>query len=147
MSSALRSWSLGANRNAVAAFLAASDDVPADDRVAYIDNDGTMWCEKPTYVEFDFFVDTLRRHVADEAGVSERPEFASVLAGDMTTIGELDLAKVAGALAALLEGCAPEEFGAVNSFLDRYRHPTLLTGLPGMVYQAMLALLDKLRAH
>ena len=36
------------------------DDVPEADRVAYLDNDGTMWCERPTYVQLDFFVDALQ---------------------------------------------------------------------------------------
>ena len=34
-------------------------DRPVEDRVACFDNDGTLWCERPTYVQFDFFVDVL----------------------------------------------------------------------------------------
>ena len=66
----------------------------------------------------------------------------------MAAIGEIGLANVAGALAALFDGQTPDEFArAVDEFLDGYRHTTLGTGLDGVIYQPMLELLDELRAH
>src|SRR5262245_53446982 len=108
----LPSWRPGATRDAIVDFLDDLDAVPVDERVAYIDNDGTMWCEKPTYIQLDFFVDALQQRVADEPALGDRPEFAAVLAGDMAAIGEIGLAKVAGALAALFDGQTPTEFSA-----------------------------------
>jgi phosphoserine phosphatase len=144
----LPSWRPGATRDAVLAFLDDLDSVPVDARVAYVDNDGTMWCEKPTYVQLDFFVDALQQRVADEPALGDRPEFAAVLSGDMAAIGEIGLAKVAGALAALFDGQTPEEFGAaVDDFLGRYRHRTLGVPLQGVIYQPMLELLDELHAR
>ena len=144
----LPSWRPGAARDAILGFLDDLDHVPVEERVAYVDNDGTMWCEKPTYVQLDFFVDALRTRVADDPRLGERPEFAAVLAGDMAAIGEIGLAQVAGALTALFDGHTPDEFAtAVDSFLDRYRHPTLGTALAGVIYQPMLELLDELRAR
>jgi phosphoglycolate phosphatase-like HAD superfamily hydrolase len=141
----LPSWRPGAARNAILSFLDHLDHVPVDERVAYIDNDGTMWCEKPTYVQLDFFVDALRQRVQTDPALGERPEFAAVLAGDMAALGEIGLARVAGALAALFDGQTPDEFAAaVADFLDRYRHPTLRTSLDGIIYQPMLELLEHL---
>lgn len=148
MTNLLPSWRSGAARDAIVDFLEASADVPVGDRVAYLDNDGTMWCEKPTYVQFDFFVDALRSRVADDPTLAQRPEFAAVLAGDMHAIGDIGLANVAGALAALFDGQTPEAFGdAVDDFLGRYRHPTLGAPIGGIVYQPMLELLAELRAR
>jgi phosphoserine phosphatase len=148
MSSPLPSWRPGVARDAILSFVDNMHHVPLDERVAYIDNDGTMWCEKPTYVQFDFFVDALQKRVETDPSLRERPEFAAVLAGDMASVGEIGLAKVAGALAALFDGDTPDEFGAaVNGFLSRYRHPTLRTGLDGIIYRPMTELLDLLRAH
>lgn len=148
MTGPLPSWRPGATRDAILAFLDDVDRVPVDERVAYVDNDGTMWCEKPTYVQFDFFVDALRTRAADDPSLRTRPELAAVLDGDMAAVGEIGLAKVAGALTALFDGATPAEFGAaVDDFLDRYRHPTLGAPLAGIVYQPMLELLDELRAH
>jgi hypothetical protein len=148
MSDRLASWRPGPTRDAILAFLDGLDDVPIDERVAYLDNDGTMWCEKPTYVQLDFFVDALQARVARDPSLADRPEFAAVLSGDMAAVGEIGLAKVAGALGALFDGQTPEQFGAaVDDFLDRYRHRTLGTGLEGVIYQPMLELLDELRAR
>ena len=148
MSNRLPSWRPGPTRDAILAFLDGTTDVPVDERVAYLDNDGTMWCEKPTYVQFDFFVDALRQRIEDEPVLADRPEFAAVLSGDMAAIGEIGLAEVAGALAALSDGQTPEQFGdAVDEFLARYRHPTLGAPVRGVIYQPMRELLGELRAH
>ena len=60
----LPSWRPGGTRDALEAFLAAAEGVPVVDRVAYFDNDGTLWCERPSYVQLDFFLDALRKRVA-----------------------------------------------------------------------------------
>jgi phosphoserine phosphatase len=148
MSTPLPSWRPGPTRDAILSFLDGVDAVPVDERVSYLDNDGTMWCERPTYVQLDFFVDALHQRVAAEPALADRPEFAAVLAGDMAAIGEIGLDKVAGALAALFDGQTPDEFGAaVDDFLGRYRHRILGASLDGVIYQPMLELLDELRAR
>jgi phosphoserine phosphatase len=146
VSDRLPSWRPGPTRDAILAFLDGSGEVPVDERVAYIDNDGTMWCEKPSYVQLDFFVDALRQRTEHDPSLADRPEFAAVLSGDMAAVGEIGLAKVAGALAALFDGQTPEQFGAaVDEFLGRYRHRTLGVPVGGVVYQPMLELVDELR--
>ncbi len=148
MSERLASWRRGPTRDAILEFLDRSLDLPVDDRVAYLDNDGTLWCEKPTYVQFDFFVDALQQRTADDPSLAQRPEFAAVLDGDMARITEIGLPKVAGALAALFDHATPEQFGAaVTAFLDRYRHRTFGVPIDGLVYRPMLELLAELRAH
>jgi phosphoserine phosphatase len=146
MTTPLPSWRPGPTRDAILAFLDGVGDVPVEDRIAYVDNDGTMWCEKPTYVQLDFFVDALQQRVAADASLADRPEFEAVLSGDMAAIGELGLDRVAGALGALFDGQTPDEFAdAVDDFLGRYRHRTLDVPLDGVIYQPMLELLDELR--
>jgi phosphoglycolate phosphatase-like HAD superfamily hydrolase len=148
MTDRLPSWRPGASRDALLAFLDRSLDIPVDDRVAYLDNDGTLWCEKPGYVQLDFFVDALQQRAADDPSIAEQPEYGAVLSGDMAKVGEIGLPRVAAALAALYDGQSPEQFGdAVDAFLGRYRHRTLDVPAAGLVYQPMLELLDELRAH
>ncbi len=148
MSSVLPSWRPGPTRESILSFLDGLDHVPVADRVAYLDNDGTMWCEKPAYVQQVFFEDALQRLASEDPSLHERPEYAAVLDGDMAAIGEIGLARVAGALAALFDGQTPEQFdAAVDDFLGRYRHPTLAVGLEGVIYGPMLELLDELRAR
>lgn len=147
MSQPLPSWKPGRTREALLEFLDRARELPVDERVAYLDNDGTMWCEKPTYVQLDFFVDALAQRAQQDPSLAERPEFAAVLSGDMAAVGEIGLEKVAGALTALFDGQTPIEFSAaVDDFLSRFRHRTLDVGLDGVIYQPMLELLDELRA-
>ena len=120
MTEILPSWRPGATRDALLAFLERAATVPVEDRVAYFDNDGTLWCERPTYVQFDFFVDALRQRVAEDPGVAERAEFAALLGGDPAAIEALGLPRIAAALAGLFEGQTPQEFAAVaQEFMAR----------------------------
>ena len=142
----LPSWRPGRTRDAVVAFLAAAEALPVEARVAAFDNDGTLWCEKPTYVQFDFFEDALRRRAADDPTLRERPELAAVLNLDMAAIGELGMERVALALAELFAGIEPEAFTAkVRDFMARARHRKLGVPIPATRYQPMLELLDELR--
>jgi len=142
----LTSWRPGATRDAVVGFLDAAEQVPIADRVAYFDNDGTLWCERPSPVQVEFFLDALRRHVADNPSSGEREEFAAVLSGDRAAIATIGLERVALALAGLFEGLTPEKFTAeTRAFMSTAQHPTLGRPLNAVIYQPMLELLDELR--
>lgn len=144
----LPSWRPGKTREAILNFLDGIDDVPVEDRVAYLDNDGTMWCERPAYVQYGFFLDYLRQASADDPSLMERPEFAAVLENDAAKISEIGLARIAGALAALFDGRTAEEFAAaVDDFADRYRDPVRDVPIESVVYLPMLELIAELRDH
>jgi phosphoglycolate phosphatase-like HAD superfamily hydrolase len=147
MTERLPSWRPGAVRDAIVTYLDGLDDVPVADRVAYFDNDGTLWCERPAYVQLDFFVDELRRRSDHDVSIGARPEFDAVLRSDAVAMGEVGLEKIAVALAGLFDGISPGQFATlVDDFVDRYRHPLLGVPVSGLVYQPMLELLDELRA-
>ncbi|GAA1479125.1 HAD family hydrolase [Nocardioides aestuarii] len=148
MSDLLPSWRPGPVRDAVVGFLDAVHDVEPDDRLACFDNDGTLWCERPTYVQLDYLVDLLRAASSEDPAVRERPEYAAVLDGDRAAIGDLGLVRVALALTELCQGWGPEEFtDSVRDFMGRAQHPTLGRPHRTAVYQPMLELLDELRAR
>lgn len=147
MSERLPSWRPGPARDRIIEHLDRLADVPTDARVAYFDNDGTLWAERPGYVQLDFFVDVLRRRAADDPALAERPEFDAVLRADPVAMGEVGMMNIAVALAGLFDGDTPTEFAAVvDAFVERYRHPTLDVPIGGLVYQPMLELIDELRA-
>lgn len=137
MTDLLPSWRAGATRDAVVAFLESSADVPVERRVACLDNDGTLWCEKPTYVQLDFFVDAMKGAIRADPGLAARAEFAALIAGDQAAIGEIGLERIAHALTGLFEGQSPEAFTArVREFMSR------ATARP---YLPMLELIAELR--
>jgi hypothetical protein len=144
----LPSWREGTTRDALLTFLEASASLAPADRVATFDNDGTLWCERPAYLQFLFFVDALQRAAETDPSLRDRPEFAAVLSNDQGAIGELGLARVGMALNGLFAGLTPEAFStAAREFVDHAVHPVL--GLPARrtVYQPMLELIEALRGH
>ena len=144
----LPSWREGPTREAVLGFLAAADGLPVSERVAAFDNDGTLWCEKPTYVQYDFFEDALRQALSVDPDIGRQPEYAAVLDGDAAAMATLGLPRIALALADLFTGLEPEAFTArVREFMARARHRTLGRPFGTTVYQPMLELLKELRRH
>ena len=142
----LPSWRPGTTRDAVEAFLAAAEGVPVADRVAYFDNDGTLWCERPSYVQLDFFLDALRSRVADDPSIGERAEFAALLGGDRAAVAGIGLERIALALAGLFDGLTPQEFAsAAREFMGRATHPALGRPTRSVTYQPMLELIAELR--
>ena len=142
----LPSWRPGATRDAVVAFLDRTASVAPEDRVACFDNDGTLWCERPTYAQLDFFVDALKTRVHDDPEIGSTPEFAALLGGDASAIGELGLERIGMALVGLFEGMTPEAFAdRARQFMGRAGHATLGRPLRTTVYQPMLELLEELR--
>ncbi|MFD6444703.1 haloacid dehalogenase-like hydrolase [Promicromonospora sp. NPDC060204] len=145
--SRLPSWRPGRTRDALLGFLDDAATIPPEDRVAYFDNDGTLWCERPTYVQYEFYVDALRRRVEEDPSLAGEAEFRAVLAGDSAAVGEIGLARVALALAGLFQGLDPRAFTReVREFLRAGAHPTLGRPLSAVRYGPMLELLDALRA-
>ncbi|GAA2232567.1 HAD family hydrolase [Promicromonospora sukumoe] len=143
----LPSWRPGRTRDDVLGFLDDAGSIPPEDRVAYFDNDGTLWCERPTYVQYEFYVDALRRRVADDPALAGEAEFRAVLTGDTAAVGEIGLSRVALALAGLFQGLDPRAFTQeVRDFVRAGAHPTLDRPLSTLRYRPMLELLGALRA-
>ena len=142
----LPSWRTGPTRDALTGFLDAAGELPVDARVAYIDNDGTLWCEKPQYVQLGFFVDALRARAADDPSIAERAELRAVLDHDSAAMGEIGLARIAAALAGLFDGKTPDAFrDAVRNYMSRATHKALGRPVKTIVYQPMLELIAELR--
>lgn len=144
----LPSWQAGATRDAITGFLDAAGAVPAEHRVAVFDNDGTLWCEKPRYVQEDFLLHELSTAVKTRPELTHRPEYQALLHGDQATLVELGLERVAAALVELSAGLTPAEFAhRVTDFMNTSRHPDRGVPYGQMVYQPMLELMDALRAR
>jgi len=146
MTDRLPSWRPGPTRDRLITSLDGLVDVPVAERVALFDNDGTLWAERPRYIQLDFFIAALQARAAADPSIVERPEFAAVLNGDRDAMGELGIARIALALASMFDGIEPGAFtSAVREFVDTYRHPTLERPVSGLVYEPMLELLAELR--
>jgi phosphoserine phosphatase len=142
----LPSWRPGPVRDAVLEFLADARELPLSERVATFDNDGTLWCERPTFVQLDFFAAELRSMAAADPSVRDRAEYAAVLAGDPTAMSALGLERIGYALLEMFVGQAPATFEALAvAFLATARNEALGIPIRRTRYQPMLELIDELR--
>ncbi|MEQ1892978.1 MAG: HAD family hydrolase [Planctomycetota bacterium] len=151
---ALPSWRDTAPRQALTAFVervtneGSPDFIPAAERLAVFDNDGTLWSEQPAYFQAAFLLDRIQALAPEHPEWKTTEPFASVLKGDVK-------GALAGGEQALLQlamathtGMTTEEFAAiVGAWLATARHPKTGKLYTEMVYQPMLELLAYLRAH
>lgn len=148
----LESWNDGAPKAAVLEFIesvTSSGDsyAPIEDRIAVFDNDGTLWCEKPRFVQIEFLMRS-RDKDTDESRETRGAE--SSQAGERGRIAELidrvpDL--VAG-VADALRGITTEEFeGLAREFFDTATHPVLGVPYTQLAFRPMVELIELLKAN
>ena len=150
----LPSWNEGAVKKAVTDFVASvttqgsPDFVPVDQRIATFDNDGTLWCELPMYVQLAFMLDRVKALAPQYPDWKTKQPFQAVLAGDMKALaasGEKGLMEL---MAATHAGMTSDEFAKiVSDWLATARHPRFNRPYTELVYQPMLELLAYLRAN
>ena len=149
----LPSWNDGKAKQSIRDFVAAvtregsADFVPVPERVAVFDNDGTLWCEQPMYVQLAFALDRLKEMAPMHPEWRERQPFRAALEGDMKAFSETGERGVAELLMVTHAGMTVDEFEqVVVRWLASARHPRFKRPYTEMVYQPMLELMAWLRA-
>jgi phosphoserine phosphatase len=161
---ALISWRDGPGRRAVVAFVeqvnGAGDlpPVPAEQRVAVFDNDGTLWCEKPMPIQLDFLLRRLVEMARAEPSLAERQPWKAACEQDAAWLSSAftehyagDDRKVKilmGGVLAAFNGVTVEDFEQRSeTFLRTAEHPTLGRGYLQCTYRPMVELLGYLAAN
>src|SRR6476659_5988237 len=133
----LESWNDGSTKSAIVDFVAlAATEVAPGDRVAVFDNDGTLWCEKPAYIQLDFLVRRIAEQVAADPGLGAKQPYTAAAAGDLAWFGDAvtkhyngddsDLKLLAGAVLSANATITTNEHAArVSAFFTNATHPTL----------------------
>jgi haloacid dehalogenase-like hydrolase len=150
----LPSWNDGPTKSAVIRFVekvateGGPDYVPVFERIAVFDNDGTLWSEKPTYVQAAFALDRIKAQAAAHPEWRDRPVFKAALEGDMKAILAGSARDRLELLAASHAGMTTEEFeGIVREWMATAKHPRFGRPYTDLVYLPMLELLAYLRAN
>jgi uncharacterized lipoprotein YbaY/phosphoserine phosphatase len=150
----LPSWNEGEAKRSIVDFVqrvtaaVGADFVPVTERIAVFDNDGTLWSEKPMYVQLAFALDRVKALAPEHPEWQDQQPFKAALEGDLKTVA-------AGGEHALLElvmathaGMTTEAFAqVVTDWLATAKHPRLNRPYTDLVYQPMLELLAYLRAN
>lgn len=152
MTEPLPSWNDGQAKSTILDFVerVARDGSPEyvepTDRVAVFDNDGTLWCERPTYVQALFLLDRLREQVAEQPELAAQPVVEALLRGDLRAATAHGLEALSQVLLGTHAGLTAEEFDqAARRWLSEARHPQFGVRFGELTYLPMLELLDLLR--
>jgi phosphoserine phosphatase len=150
----LPSWNDTPPKQAIVAFVervakeGSADFVPAPERIATFDNDGTLWAEQPLYVQLAFVVHRVKVLARQHPEWNTKEPFASLLKGDLKGAAAAGEAGIAELVAATHSGMTTEEFSrTVSDWIAAARHPTTGKLYTQMVYQPMIELLAYLRAN
>ncbi len=150
----LPSWNSGPAKSAIVQFVkevtkkGGPDFVPPAERIATFDNDGTLWCEQPMYVQLAFALERVKAEAPNHPEWKTTEPFKSVLADDMKGVmasGEHGLLEL---VMATHTGMTVEAFNQISKYwLTQSRHPKFNRPYTELVYQPMLELLKFLRAN
>jgi len=150
----LPSWAEGAARQRIVDFVSrvttktSADFVPQEERTAVFDNDGTLWCEQPAYVQAVFLADRLRELAPSHPEWKTEQPYAAALAGDLNKVAAGGETAVAKLVMATHAGMTTDQFARiVSDWIAKARHPRFKRPYTELVYQPMLELLAYLRAN
>ncbi len=145
--SPLPSWNDAPPKAAVLEWLddvtdeASPDFIPVPERVAVFDNDGTFWCERPSYPSTLFQVHMTRYQA--ERGVIDATEmpFSAWFADDRDALREYGWRDAYQAMTRALAGLPVQAFrDSSRAFMDRSRHPEYGVPFQDLYYAPMLEL-------
>jgi phosphoserine phosphatase len=150
----LPSWNDGQAKRAVVAFVekvtkeGGPGFVPATERIAVFDNDGTLWSEQPTYVQLAFTLDRIKALAGAHPEWRGNPLFKAAVEGDLKVVLAGPTRDRFELLAGAYAGMTSDEFEQiVINWLAKARHPRFGRSYTELVYQPMLELLCYLRAN
>ena len=148
----LPSWNDTPTKKAILDFVhrvttaGGSDFVAPSERIATFDNDGTLWCEQPIYVEVAFALDRIKALAPKRPEWKDKQPFKAVLEGDRATLfagGEKALIEI---ITATHTGLTVEEFeAAAKGWLATAKQPRFHRPYTECVYQPMLEVMAHLR--
>jgi len=148
----LPSWNDGPAKQAIETFVQkvtdpeSKDFVAPENRIATFDNDGTLWVEKPIYVQLTFALDRVKALAPEHPEWKDKQPFKAVLEGDMKTVAASGEKGVAELVMATHAGMTPAEFQKiVSDWLATAKDRRFDRGYTKLVYQPMLELLSYLR--
>ncbi|NUS44472.1 MAG: haloacid dehalogenase-like hydrolase [Mycobacteriaceae bacterium] len=163
MTDGLSTWRDAPAKSAIVEFVGrvtrpGGDNVPPEQRVAVFDNDGTLWCEKPAYVQLDFIVRSMAQAARADPKLLAQAPFRAAHDGDLGWFGsavtehyvgdDAMMREFAGAVLHLAAAEAVEDYAVrVGEFFDTARHPTLDRPYPACGYAPMVQLLRYLEAN
>src|SRR4051812_41212 len=159
----LESWNDGPAKSTIVDFVDrvttdGPDFVAPEARVAVFDNDGTLWCEKPMYIQLDFLLRRFKEQAEADPALQEKQPYKAAYTGDLKWLGDAvtkhyqgddgDFKVLLAAILSAHHAITVEEHAArVNAFYADARHPTLDRPYTECGYVPMVELLRYLERN
>jgi phosphoglycolate phosphatase-like HAD superfamily hydrolase len=159
----LDAWNDGATKSAIVDFVGrvtneGPDFVPPESRVAVFDNDGTLWCEKPMYIQLDFLLRRFKEQAEADPSLRDRQPYKAAYSGDLTWLGDAvtkhyqgddsDLKPLVAAILTSQHEITVDELASrFNAFFAEAKHPILGRPYTACGYTPMVQLLRYLEAN
>ncbi|WP_318504633.1 HAD family hydrolase [Photobacterium leiognathi] len=122
--------------------------VKPSDRIAVIDNDGTLWSEKPTYTQFLFAFDQIKKKSAKHPEWKTQTPYSWVLDNNTDAIFKKGWAALLPILETSQSNMTPEQYSQdVINWLKAHQSPRFKRPYTALVFQPMIELIDYLHAH
>ena len=149
----LPSWADGTLKESILTFVRNSVDpthpdfVPASQRIATFDNDGTLWCEYPVPVQAYFSLELARKMAMSDPESGRAPVFRKAMEPSMNAMATNDPDEYYPIFDAVNDGLTQQRYIALcREWLETAKDPETGMRFVDMVYQPQLELLDLLRA-
>jgi phosphoglycolate phosphatase-like HAD superfamily hydrolase len=153
-SDTLPSWNEGPAKQVILDFVRDTTDrenpkfVPAGERIATFDQDGTLWVEHPIYSQLMFCLDRVSVLATQKPELKEVEPFKTVLSGNREAIAKLSMPDLEKIVLATLTGMTTDELDAEGKlWLASARDPRWKRPYTELVYQPMLEVMTYLRAN
>ncbi len=160
MATTLSLWHDTPARQAIVDYVAAvtdqksADFIPERDRIVVFDNDGTLWVEKPAYIQLFFAIARLKQMAEADPRLLAQPDFKAAATDDMGYFAKLD-PHAGGDVKALMKvvydshaGMSEDDFELmVKTYLEAARHPRFGVLYKDLTYKPMVELIRYLGDH
>jgi phosphoserine phosphatase len=150
----LPSWNAGPAKQAIVEFVHTTTDkasqkyVPAEERIATFDQDGTLWVEHPMYTQVMFCLDRVPAVVKAKPELAKVEPFKTVLSGNREAMAKLSMHDLEKILTATLTGMSVDKFQTeVKKWFETARDPRWKRPYTELTYLPMLEVLKYLRAN
>ncbi|GCE23466.1 HAD family hydrolase [Dictyobacter kobayashii] len=150
----LASWQDGPTKRAILKFVqqvtdkSSSTYVPVAERIAAFDNDGTLWCEKPSYTQEIFIIKYFHEQAERHPELREVQPFKAFLENDRAYFQALSIQEVGKLVLQAVADLPQEEYvQKVRTFFEETLHPHYQRPFTEMAYAPMMELIGYLRQH
>ena len=148
----LPSWNDGATKQAILNFVRVTTSpssghfVPAAERVACFDQDGTTWVEQPIYTQVVYCLNRVPDLVKAKPELANEEPFKTVLSGDRAAMAKLPTPDLYEILGATLTGMTVDTFrDQVQQWIRTARDPRWKRLYTELTYEPMLEAMSYFR--